>query len=46
MGVRANEPEWRRQVNAAIVKRQGDITAILRDYGVPLLNEQGELGAP
>jgi len=42
MGVRANEPEWRRSVNAAILKRQGDITAILRDYGVPLLNEQGE----
>jgi ABC-type amino acid transport substrate-binding protein len=43
MGVRANEPEWRRRINAAILKRQGDITAILRDYGVPLLNEQGEL---
>jgi quinoprotein dehydrogenase-associated probable ABC transporter substrate-binding protein len=45
MGVRANEPEWRRRINAAIVKRQGDMTAILRDYGVPLLNEQGELAA-
>ena len=43
MGVRANEPEWRRRINAAILKRQDDITAILRDYGVPLLNEQGEL---
>jgi quinoprotein dehydrogenase-associated probable ABC transporter substrate-binding protein len=43
MGVRANEPEWRRRVNAAILKRQPEITAILRDYGVPLLNEQGEL---
>jgi quinoprotein dehydrogenase-associated probable ABC transporter substrate-binding protein len=46
MGVRANEPEWRRRINAAILKRQGDITAILRDYGVPLLNEQGELIGP
>jgi quinoprotein dehydrogenase-associated probable ABC transporter substrate-binding protein len=46
MGVRANEPEWRRRINAAIVKRQEDITAILRDYGVPLLNEQGELAGP
>jgi len=45
MGVRANEPEWRRRVNAAIVKRQAEITAILRDYGVPLLNEQGELAS-
>jgi quinoprotein dehydrogenase-associated probable ABC transporter substrate-binding protein len=46
MGVRANEPEWRRRINSAILKRQGDMTAILRDYGVPLLNEQGELAGP
>ena len=46
MGVRANEPEWRRRINAAILKRQGNMTAILRDYGVPLLNEQGELAGP
>jgi len=46
MGVRANEPEWRRRINAAILRRQGEITAILRDYGVPLLNEQGELVSP
>jgi quinoprotein dehydrogenase-associated probable ABC transporter substrate-binding protein len=46
MGVRANEPEWRRRVNAAILKRQTEITAILRNYGVPLLNEQGELADP
>jgi quinoprotein dehydrogenase-associated probable ABC transporter substrate-binding protein len=46
MGVRGNEPEWRRRINAAILKRQDAITAILRDYGVPLLNEQGELATP
>ena len=46
MGVRANEPEWRRSINAAILKRQAEITAILQDYGVPLLNDQGELAAP
>ena len=46
MGVRANEPEWRRRINAAILKRQSEITAILRDYGVPLLDEQGELADP
>jgi quinoprotein dehydrogenase-associated probable ABC transporter substrate-binding protein len=45
MGVRANEPDWRRQINAVIQKRQADITAILRDYGVPLLDEQGRLTA-
>jgi quinoprotein dehydrogenase-associated probable ABC transporter substrate-binding protein len=46
MGVRANEPDWRRQVNAAISKHQPEIGTILRDYGVPLLGEQGELISP
>jgi quinoprotein dehydrogenase-associated probable ABC transporter substrate-binding protein len=43
MGVRNNEPEWRRRINAAIAKRHAELTAILRDYGVPLLDEQGRL---
>jgi quinoprotein dehydrogenase-associated probable ABC transporter substrate-binding protein len=43
MGVRVNEPEWRRKINAAIQKRQPDISKILQDYGVPLLDEQGRL---
>jgi ABC-type amino acid transport substrate-binding protein len=46
MGVRANEVEWRRRINAAILKRQPEITATLQQYGVPLLNEQGELASP
>jgi quinoprotein dehydrogenase-associated probable ABC transporter substrate-binding protein len=46
MGVRANEPEWRRRVNTVILKQQPQMTAILRDYGVPLLDEQGELINP
>lgn len=46
MGVRANEPEWRRRINATILKQQLAITAILREYGIPLLNEQGELIDP
>jgi len=46
MGVRGNEPEWRRRVNAVILKQQPKMTAILRDYGIPLLNEQGELTNP
>lgn len=46
MGVRGNEPEWRRRINAVILQRQPEIIAILRDYGVPLLNEQGELTEP
>jgi quinoprotein dehydrogenase-associated probable ABC transporter substrate-binding protein len=43
MGVRANEPEWRRRVNAAIRKGQSQIDAILGQYGVPLLDEEGRL---
>jgi quinoprotein dehydrogenase-associated probable ABC transporter substrate-binding protein len=43
MGVRANEPEWRRRINAIVLKRQPDINSILRDYNIPLLNERGEL---
>jgi quinoprotein dehydrogenase-associated probable ABC transporter substrate-binding protein len=43
MGVRANEPEWRRRINAAILKLQPQITAVLQDYGIPLLDEQGRL---
>ncbi len=46
MGVRPGEPEWRRRVDALIGKEQPQISAILRDYGVPLLNERGELTSP
>jgi quinoprotein dehydrogenase-associated probable ABC transporter substrate-binding protein len=47
MGVRINEPEWRRRINAVIAKHHAELTAILREYGVPLLDEQGHLmGAP
>jgi quinoprotein dehydrogenase-associated probable ABC transporter substrate-binding protein len=41
MGLRANDMEWRRRINDAIRKRQAEITGILRDYGVPLLDELG-----
>ena len=46
MGVRNNEPDWRREINSEIIKHRDDITAILRDYGVPLLDEQGALIKP
>ncbi len=42
MGVRANEPEWRRRINQAIGKRRADIAAVLSDYGVPMLDEPGQ----
>jgi quinoprotein dehydrogenase-associated probable ABC transporter substrate-binding protein len=43
MGVRNNDPDWRRRINSEIIQHQGEIAAILRDYGVPLLDEQGAL---
>lgn len=40
MGVRINEPEWKRQINDLIRTHQQEINRILLDYGVPLLDEQ------
>jgi mxaJ protein len=42
MGVRYGEREWKQQIESLIEKRQTEITAILRDFNVPLL----ELEAP
>ncbi len=41
MGVRNGEDRWKRQLNSTIRKLQPEIDAILRDYGVPLLNDDG-----
>jgi ABC-type amino acid transport substrate-binding protein len=46
MGVRPNEPEWRRQINAVIREHEAEITAVLRDYGVPMLDASGQLMPP
>ncbi len=46
MGVRGQEPEWRRRINAVIRERQGEIDGILREYGVPMLDAQGRLREP
>ncbi len=37
MGVRYGEPVWKKQIEDLIVKRRAEIQAILRDFGVPLL---------
>lgn len=37
MGVRYGEPEWKKQIDALIVKHRAAILAILQDYGVPLM---------
>jgi mxaJ protein len=42
MGVRYGEPEWKASVQKLINENQGAITAILREYNVPLVNERGE----
>jgi quinoprotein dehydrogenase-associated probable ABC transporter substrate-binding protein len=39
MGVRANESNWKRQLNEIIKKRQGDIDKILLSFNVPILDE-------
>ncbi len=38
MGVRYGEPAWKQQVEALLVKHRSEIQAILRDYGVPLVD--------
>ena len=43
MGLRPNEPNWKHKVNDLIKELQPQIRAILADYGVPLLDEQGRL---
>jgi quinoprotein dehydrogenase-associated probable ABC transporter substrate-binding protein len=42
MGVRQNEPEWKRTINSLIRRKQADINEILLSYGVPLLDEKGQ----
>lgn len=42
MGVRANEPEWRRRINQAITRHRKDIAAVLAEYGLDNVDE----GAP
>jgi len=43
MGVRHGEPEWKASVQKLIGENQQAITAILREYNIPLVDERGEL---
>ena len=49
MGVRLGENDWKRSLNTVLRKRKADIDRVLRDYDVPLLddeaNEMAEPGA-
>lgn len=46
MGVRFGEPEWKATIEKLIADNQRDIDRILRDYGVPLVDEHGQPIAP
>ncbi|HEY0441041.1 MAG TPA: substrate-binding domain-containing protein [Xanthobacteraceae bacterium] len=42
MGVRASDQNWKRTLNRMIQENQPVLNAILRDYGVPLLDEKDQ----
>ena len=46
MGLRFNEPDWKHQINNLIAKKRAEINAILMDYGVPLIDDQGKQITP
>lgn len=46
MGIRYAEPDWKHQLNSVLTKRKADIETILMDYGVPLLDNRGNLIQP
>ena len=39
MGVRASDQDWKRLLNKIIAENQGEITKLLLDFGVPLLDD-------
>lgn len=46
MGVRSEEQEWKRQLNSVIRRNQDEIDAILRNAGVPLVDDYGRAMKP
>ena len=46
MGVRAGEDNWKRELNSLIRRNQAEIDAILRDAGVPLVDDYGTAMKP
>jgi quinoprotein dehydrogenase-associated probable ABC transporter substrate-binding protein len=42
-GVRQGEDDWKRELNALIARLQGQFDAVLLEYGVPLLDDQGHM---
>jgi quinoprotein dehydrogenase-associated probable ABC transporter substrate-binding protein len=43
MGVRRGEGEWKQQIESLIESRRADIAGVLSEFGVPLVNEAGEV---
>ena len=41
LGVRMEENDWKRSLNTILRKRRTDIEKVLRDFDVPLLEEEG-----
>ncbi|MCB4800922.1 quinoprotein dehydrogenase-associated probable ABC transporter substrate-binding protein [Methylobacterium brachiatum] len=47
MGVRLGENDWKRSLNTVLRKRKSDIDTVLREYDVPLLDdEESKLAEP
>lgn len=46
MGVRHSDDEWKQTLNKLLRENRAGILGILRDYGVPLLDEQGHMLPP
>lgn len=42
MGLRRGEPEWKSTLNKLLRENRDELEAILQDYGVPLLDNQGK----
>lgn len=43
MGLRYGEPKWKATLQKLIDENRGEMVAILQDYGIPLLDENGKL---
>lgn len=41
MGVRQGEDDWKRELNSLLRRNEGEIDAILREAGVPVLDDMG-----
>ena len=46
MGVRYGEPEWKKQIEGLIESKRGEIQAILKEFGVPLVDASFESSKP